>query len=255
MHPIRICLILAACVTLVGGTVATRAFARPRNAVLVLFAPAGVELSDAEWADANTAAGLDRLVGELSAEHRAVPGYLAALRDEYAGKPTESASFAVGCYWEGERDLGKLDGVVASRTGMLGSDEVVQVRFDPRVIDEAKLVATVKAMSCYRGLRPGDAKLALDPQQQHDLSMHPEYFFLPLTAMQATKVNAALGAGDNPDVLLSPMQIRLKTRLAAAIAKTGGTPDWVGELQPDRSQNGLPDYLRSLEASLAIDGV
>jgi hypothetical protein len=203
MHPIRICFILAACVTLLGGTVATRVFAPPRNAVLVLFAPAGVELSDAEWADANTAAGLDR---------------------------------------------------VASRTGMLGSDEVVQVRFDPRVVDETKLVATVKAMSCYRGLRPGDAKLALDPQQQHDLSMHPEYFFLPLTAMQATKVNAALGAGDNPDVLLSPMQIRLKARLAAAIANAGRTPDWLGELRPDRSESGLADYLRSLESSLAVIG-
>jgi hypothetical protein len=249
------CLVVAACLTLIVGTVVTRISVPPRNAVLVLFAPEGAELTNAQWADVNTAAGLDRLVGALAAAHRAVPGYLQGVRDEYAGKPTESASFAVGCYWEGERELGKLNGVVGSRTGMLGSDEVVQIRFDPAIIDAATLAATVKPMSCYRGVRSAEARLELDPQQQHDLSMHPEYFFLPLTAMQATKVNAALGAGNNPDSFLSPMQLGLKSRLAAAIAEAGGTPNWLGELQPDRSPTGLPDYLRSLEASLAVTGV
>jgi hypothetical protein len=253
MHPIRIALILAACVTLVGGAVADRLCFSPRNPVLMLFAPEDVQLTSAQWADANTTSGLDRFIRVLSAAHRPVPDYLRALRDEYAGHPLESASFAVGCYWEGERALGKLNGVVSSRTGVLGSEEIVQVKFDPRTIDAARLTSTVKAMSCYRGCRPADAPLALDPQQQHDLSMHPEYAYLPLTAMQATKVNAALGTGGNPDAFLSPAQLRLKSRLAAGIARFGGA-DWLNDLQPDRSRSGLPVYLRSLEATLATSG-
>jgi hypothetical protein len=220
----------------------------------MLFAPDNVELSGCEWGDANTAAGFDRLIKALAAAGRPVPAYLTAVRDEYAGRKLETASFAVGCYWEGERELGKLDGVVASRTGTLGTDEVVQVRFDPRKIDAGKLTETVKAMSCYRGVRAADASLALDPEQQHDLWAHPEYAYLPLTAMQATKVNSAVGVGADPSALLSPAQRRLETRLATAIGKAGGVPDWLANLQPDRSPGGLAVYLRSLQGALAANG-
>lgn len=220
----------------------------------MLFAPDDVALSGREWANPDTAAGLDRLIQALTASSRPIPGYLRAVRDEYAGRKLKTASFAVGCYWEGERELGKLDGVVASRTGTLGPDEVVQVRFDPRTIDAGRLTEAVKAMNCYRGVRAADAPLQLDPEQQHDLWAHPEFAYLPLSAMQATKVNSAVGAGKDPSALLSPAQRRLERRLATAIGREGGVPDWLADLQPDRSAAGLAVYLRSLEGALAANG-
>jgi hypothetical protein len=225
-----------------------------QNSVLRMLAPEGVKLSDEQLAGADTAAGVAEFVAILKKERRPVPAYLRLVCDEYSARPQEWATFAVGCYWEGERDLGKLKGVVFSRTGMLGRDEVVQVRFDPVVIDYARLAGTVRKMSCYRGVRPREANLLPDPEQQHYLTMHPEYFFLPLTAGQATKVNAALGTGADADQFLSPAQHLLHKRLAAGIALSGGSAEWLSELRPDRSRQGLAAYADALEDFLASWG-
>lgn len=235
----------------VGAGLKSRAH---QNSVLRMLAPEGVKISDEQMAGADTAAGVAEFVAILKKDRRPVPAYLRLVCEEYAAKPRESATFAVGCYWEGERDLGKLKGVVFSRTGMLGGDEVVQVRFDPAVIDYARLAGAVRKMSCYRGVRPREADLIPDPEQQHYLTMHPEYCFLPLTAGQATKVNAALGTGADADQFLSPAQLSLRKRLASGIALSGGSADWLSEVRPDRSRDRLAAYADALEDFLASWG-
>jgi hypothetical protein len=68
----------------------------------------------------------------LVAAGRAPPERLLRLVHE----PVEAkATLAMGCFWEGEAQLGALDGVRAARVGFLGGDEVVEVSFDPSVID------------------------------------------------------------------------------------------------------------------------
>lgn len=202
-----------ALLALVGATVAGKiAFFPPANPLLRVLAPDGITLSRAQLANANTGAGLAEMVRLLEAAHRPVPHYLQLVCDEYSGRPTETARFAVGCYWEGERELGKLHGVVASRTGTIGKDEVVELKFDPKVVDATALAERAKHMSCFRGVPSAQAAIAEDPEQQHTLANHPEFSDIPMTPLQRTKVNAALWDHQDLTQFLSPRQIKLLQR-------------------------------------------
>ena len=75
--------------------------------------------------------------------------------DERAPEPeeTETATFGLGCFWGPDASFGALDGVVRTRAGYAGGTktdptyhslgdhtEVVQVAFDPGLIEYAELV-------------------------------------------------------------------------------------------------------------------
>ena len=83
--------------------------------------------------------------------------------------------------------------------------------------------------------------------QQYHLAHHKPYFYLPLTALQATKVNAALAGSRSPDVWLSPTQMQLKERIALRLREQ---PDALKTLTPDRSPAGIIRYAGQLQSAL-----
>lgn len=182
------------------------------NPLLRALAPDGIQFTARQLANPNTGAGLAEMARTLEAGHAIVPEYLKMVADEYSGKPTQTARYSVGCYWEGERELGKLPGVVASRTGNIGHDEVVELRFDPTVIDRLALSDRVKELKCYRGLPSAEGTLVENPEQQHSLANHSEFAGVLLTPLQRTKVNAALGDHEDFARFLSPAQLRMIRR-------------------------------------------
>jgi hypothetical protein len=182
---------------------------RSANPLLRILAPDGIDLTRQQLSNADTGAGLLEMARALEAARRPVPQYLRMVCDEYSGKPREMARFSVGCYWEGEHELGKLPGVVASRTGMVGRDEVVEVQFDPNVVDAATLAGHARQMKCFRGIPSTQTTLVEDTEQQHTLANHPEFAGILLTPLQRTKVNAALADYRDPTQFLSPMQVRM----------------------------------------------
>jgi hypothetical protein len=203
-------LALLACIALLGAGVAGRiAYFPAPNPLLRILAPDGITLSREQLANPDTGAGLAQMALLLEDAHRPVPEYLRLVCDEFSGRPRETARFSVGCYWEGEHELGKVSGVVASRTGMIGRDEVVEVRFDPKVIDATTLGARATKLTCFRGVPSTQAALVEDEEQQHTLANHPEFANILLTPLQRTKVNAALSDGGDLTRLLSPRQLRL----------------------------------------------
>ena len=73
--------------------------------------------------------------------------------DERAGEPTETATFALGCFWGPDAEFGAVDGVVRTRVGYAGGTkrdpsyhalgdhtEAFQVDFDPAVVSYTELV-------------------------------------------------------------------------------------------------------------------
>jgi hypothetical protein len=85
-------------------------------------------------------------------------------------------------------------------------------------------------------------------QQQFYLSLHPTYHFLPLTSLQATKVNAALSAKEWPEQFLSPTQSALQRRMAKLVEKDRRALYGLEQsLKPDRSPEGLPKYAAEIE--------
>jgi hypothetical protein len=179
------------------------------NPLLRVLAPAGISWSREQLSNPDTGAGLAEMQRRLQADHRPIPEYFRLVCDEYSGRPRQTARFSVGCYWEGERELGKIPGVVASRTGNIGREEVVELRFDPDVIDSSGLAERAKALACFRGCASTQAALVEDAEQQHTLANHPEFAGIPLTPLQRTKVNAALWDHQDLTGLLSPTQLRL----------------------------------------------
>ena len=201
---------LLACIALLGAGVAGRITYFPApNPFLRILAPEGITLSREQLANPDTGAGLARMVAALEAAHRPVPEYLRLVCDEYSGRPRETARFSVGCYWEGERELGKIPGVVASRIGMVGREEVVELHFDRNVIDARTLEARAMKLTCFRGIPSTQTALVEDVEQQHTLANHPEFADILLTPLERTKVNAALSDGEDLARFLSPAQLRL----------------------------------------------
>jgi hypothetical protein len=233
----------------------------------------GRDLLPANRPPALTTAGvLSAMAESLRAVGRPVPPYLELAATEYAAPRRQTATFAVTCYWKGEAGMGHLDGVLGTRTGMLNGDEVVEVDFNPAALDYRTLAKKATGMACFRkAYVQGDYQRAIastmtghvmprtaEPldasnQQQFQLSLEPAYHLLPLTALQATKLNAALAAGEPPERFLSPSQSRLHEKLKRIVA-SGDKLVLYGleqSLKPDRSPAGLPRYAAEVEERLA----
>jgi hypothetical protein len=209
---------------------------------------------------------ISRMARALEKAGRPVPEYMKLAVAEYAPNVREKAVFAMYCYWEGEAKLGRVEGVIGTRIGMLNGSESVEVEFDPTVLGYKTLLGKAMELDCahkvfartndqFKAAREvvgnevvrSDKAIDARTSQQHDLAHYQDYYFLPLTALQATRVNAAVAANESPDGLLSPSQLALLKKTREAI---GRNPKVFAGLTPDRSQGGLPRYLAKLEKLL-----
>jgi hypothetical protein len=148
----------------------------------------------------------------LRAAGRSVPPWLSILEAEATAEMPATACFSMHCFWQGESELGALDGVLGTRTGFVGGAEAVEVTYDPSSLSAAALAARASTLPC----RPGPVDGALRPTTADDKhhTRGTVWASVPMTPAQATRVNAALGAGRDPAEFLSPRQRTLATNLA-----------------------------------------
>ncbi len=138
----------------------------------------------------------------LAVAKRPVPEYLGLLDLEgAAASRAETTTFAMGCFWSGEAELGGLDGVVSSRTGFAQGREVVEVEYDPRVTSDRKL-----SSQYGRAALTGDTTLTPSPKDDKYRLRHTPWRHVPMTSTQASRVNATLGQKRDPSAHLSPRQ-------------------------------------------------
>jgi hypothetical protein len=179
-----------------------------------------------------------RMAAALKAAKRPIPFYFDAFLRSTQKAPA-TATFAMFCYWEGEAKLGSIDGVLSTRSGWQSGLEVVTVHYDPTVVDYRQLVKTAQSFSCASKIFAHDSnqlKIATElagdqatmlpknqptrdakaSDQKYYLA-HTPLIHLPLTEVQATKLNAAVKAR-NADFrkLLSPNQRNLFRSVLAA---------------------------------------
>lgn len=188
------------------------------------------------------------MVIALEKDKRDVPPYLRLLNDELTARKRglERATFAMHCFWEGEAQLGGLDGVMATLPGFVQGREVVDVWFDNDRISYAKLLSEARKLKCANAVfthsegqqaasksLPGlevirtDDNTRIDKEPKYFMSKSP-YRFVPMTETQASRVNGALRAGKNPDAFLSPSQLAL-----LAIVKANPEADWPDAIRND----------------------
>ncbi|MEM9411574.1 MAG: hypothetical protein AAGA30_10700 [Planctomycetota bacterium] len=171
------------------------------------------------------------LIDGLKQTEQEIPTYLKLCSNDQL---TETAEFAMHCYWEGEARLGGIDGVVSTKSAWRDGLEVVQLEFIPSVVDYSKLITIAQSFDCASKIFAhtdsqltlarnivGDrltkrvsraARDAKSSDQKYYL-LHSLYRYLPLTQLQATKINARLKMKQPSEDLISPNQRQLLSRI------------------------------------------
>ncbi|MFL6232617.1 MAG: hypothetical protein ACJ76N_05735 [Thermoanaerobaculia bacterium] len=186
-------------------------------------------------------------------------GHMCALTAQPAPK---TATFSMYCYWTGEATVGKVPGVVATRIGEFGGNEVVEVTYDPARTDLVRLADALKQQgSFYAYIAPGPeaARRSGLPasevkvrsgrpdyvEPKHSLRVvHPELYYLDLTEAQAIALNTWSHFGGPMPAVLTPEQIQMAAKLKARLA-AGRTPG-----EPSRSGPEREEYRKTLVAWL-----
>ena len=177
----------------------------------------------------------DAMIRALDNAGTVAPGYLELLAQELAAerKGTKTATFGMYCFWSGEKEIAALDGVTATKPGFMGGREVVQVNYNPSIISFDDLAEKAKKAQCNshvytndssekaiaknvvgEGSISNESKFRLDKDVKYYLS-RTHYRFVPMTEMQAAKVNSQIGRRKSFSDYLSPRQIALADKVKA----------------------------------------
>jgi hypothetical protein len=168
------------------------------------------------------------MVKALEATRRPVPVWLEILNEEEQGrKNVKEATFAMSCFWTGEKVLGEIPGVLETRAGFMDGREVVQVAYDPEKVTYASLLKRAGSQSCASKVyahssdqkkqatdivgenRVADARRMRPDSQPKYYMSHTLLRHIPMTPLQASRVNAAVGRRQNTEKFLSPAQLAL----------------------------------------------
>ena len=210
-----------------------------------------------------------QMVAALEAAKRTVPNYLFGVAATDSSR-LERATFAMGCFWEGESLLGSINGVVATHVGWWDGREVVDLLFDPQQADYRTLVETARTMKCTSKVFTrspaqlriaqqlvGEQAVSIDPQAVvRNASLSDQKYYLrrsplihaPLTPFQATKLNSALRLKQPIAIWLSPRQTELVQQIAATTRRTPGSLD---QFEVPSEESELAVYWQKLSEHLA----
>lgn len=188
------------------------------NPVVRIMRPDRTELVPRHAGDYTVKGLLNRMRAALKAAGREVPPWMALAVPPAA---TETATFGMYCFWSGEVAIGGLDGVLSTQAGFLDGHEVVEVTYDPRVIPFERLYSSAKAAGqadhvfartanqakAVAHAKRTDAPIRVsEKDDKYQMKRHP-LNAVPMSDVQRTKVNAAIGRGQDPTPYLSPRQI------------------------------------------------
>ena len=147
-----------------------------------------------------------RMIATLIKAKRPVPLYLTLLASEHSAG-LKQAMFAMYCFWTGEMELGKIDGVITTEAGFMAGREVTTVRYDPAIISLPQLITAAEKVRCANAIWVPTADLEMAKSSRLSIGTISGYQAAPasdqkkqlsgtaaekltLSAAQAAKVNA-----------------------------------------------------------------
>jgi hypothetical protein len=139
----------------------------------------------------------------LLASDKDRPEYLDLLKAEQA-RNLETTYYSMYCFWSGEAAFGDKEGVVASEPGWMSGKEVVKITYDPNAVSNKELDNIANRNQCSPIKEAKGYRIDKDPQYYLKQS---SFKYLPLSATQKTRINAALKNGGDPKSFLSPSQL------------------------------------------------
>jgi len=150
-----------------------------------------------------------RLKEALSVRGSPIPPYLDILEQEIRASTSNNIKeiyFKMYCFWTGEKQLGKLDGVVDVESGFIDRSEVVKVTYNSSFVNKSELTTYAKTLD-FQPIKTSEAYKTATKDVHYYLS-HSDYKYLPLSTIQKIKINSALGSKQRPEVYLSPKQLK-----------------------------------------------
>jgi hypothetical protein len=179
----------------------------------------GMLMSDLSSATPSASEIARLMVAALERIGQSPPPYLQLIRMECAKGARSRAVFRAVCAWDGAAALGRVDGVLGVESGRGADDTLIEVMFDPDVISRADLAARAEMVGC-RGTEMqvlADAPELMENPEPYFWLSHTDFRYLPLTPMQAMRINAALRDREDPRIWLSPRQIALLDEVELAL--------------------------------------
>lgn len=132
-----------------------------------------------------------------------IPEYVKLLGTELSATNLKEKTYKMYCFWTGEKNLGAQEGVVTTQAGFQNG-EVVKLSYDPNTVSGEALDTYAKK---NKMIPVANGKFRWSEKDEDYYLQHSEYKYIPLSPLQRTKINSALGAGRDATKFLSPSQI------------------------------------------------
>ncbi|MFT4535132.1 MAG: hypothetical protein ACJA1A_000985 [Saprospiraceae bacterium] len=154
-----------------------------------------------------------------------IPKYLDLVYQEANTVDLRETYLSMYCFWSGEKNFGALDGVVATKAGFMNGTEVVKVQYDASKVSAEGLISFASTQKCADAVYTNDKreekaaqkyKIETKREGKFNADGEPKYYiyksdyrFLPMTSLQALKVNTALSKQISPNEFLSLRQLEV----------------------------------------------
>jgi peptide methionine sulfoxide reductase MsrA len=176
-----------------------------------------------------------------------VPMYLSMRLAEEQGRDNiKEANLSMYCFWTGEKEISKIDGVLSTEAGFMHGREVVKISYDASQVTLPNIVKAAEKVNCADAVYVEDDYDLAEVRKFTDVknvkkasSYHKDkevkyylsksnYRFIPMSKYQQAKVNAAIGSQQNPNQYLSPRQL-----LAYKYIKEMSNKKWTSQINQD----------------------
>ncbi|MBW1298668.1 VPGUxxT family thioredoxin-like (seleno)protein, type 2 [Aquimarina litoralis] len=140
----------------------------------------------------------------IETKGKVIPEYINLLEKELLATNTNKAYYKMSCFWSGEKELGRLPAVLSTESGFIDYREVVEVTYDSKEITKKELDNYAK--NSGMSLMENKKSYRSSPKDIHYYLQQTKFIYIPLTELQKTKINSALGDGRSTEQFLSPTQ-------------------------------------------------
>ncbi len=148
------------------------------------------------------------MINALESVGNSIPEYFKILGMELSTSVrdhnVEESYFKMYCFWTGEKELGAQDGVLATKAGFMENAEVVRVIYNADKISSKELEGFAKKHKMISVKYKEEFVWAQDDEDY--FIQHSDFKYLPLSEVQKTKINSALGHKKSAIQFLSPKQ-------------------------------------------------
>lgn len=154
-----------------------------------------------------------------------IPEYMQILGKELSAVNNQKETYySMYCFWTGEKKLGSTEGVINTEAGFMKGREVVKVTYNPEIITDHTLTSFAK----QNNMSPisKDTSYNASTKDEDYYLQHSNFKFLPLSPLQRTKINSALGNRKNAEKYLSPKQKKWLISLHASEKKVRFNKDF-----------------------------